>query len=189
MSRAQHPRQTGGVISRAQHLAGILPKHDPATVARRGERRERSLGPNCDLPRAGGAPELFDAISVHGGTGTPVPEITTAGAEGMRPLDSDITSIKREGLTALHAVPLEPFQEELRHGGVPIVRVKNVDVLRAKPGTLIHPASRAVGPVLYFVQIGLRSTLSEVMLGMIQHVDRWSPHVPGALGGGEEVGG
>src|SRR5262252_6206044 len=101
MSCAQHPRQTGGVMSRAQHLAGILPKHDPAAVARRGERRERRLGPDRDLPRAGGAPELFDAIGVHGGAGASVPEITTAGAKGMRPLDSDITSVKREGITAL----------------------------------------------------------------------------------------
>src|SRR6516225_1730507 len=96
-------------MSRAQHLAGILPEHDPAAVARRGERCERSLGPHRDLPRAGGAPELFDAIGVHGGAGAPVPEITTAGAEGMRPLDSDITSVKRKGLATLHTVPLEPF--------------------------------------------------------------------------------
>src|SRR5215813_12122046 len=91
MSHAQHPRQTGGVLSRAQHLAGILPEHDPAAITRRGEGRERSLGPHRDLPRAGGAPELFNAIGVHGGAGAPAPEIATAGAEGVRPLDSDIT--------------------------------------------------------------------------------------------------
>src|SRR5262249_57603468 len=54
-------------------LAGVLPEHDPAAVAGGGERRERGLGSYLDLPRASGTPELFDAIGVHGGTGSPLP--------------------------------------------------------------------------------------------------------------------
>src|SRR6266581_6353441 len=118
--------------SRAQHrgavLARVLPEHDPAAAAGRGERRERGLGPYLDLSRASGAPELFDAIGVHGGAGAPVTQIATAGAEGMWTLDSDIASVKSEGITALHAVPLKSFQKELAHGGVTIVGVKDVDV-------------------------------------------------------------
>src|SRR2546425_7834488 len=108
----------------------MLPEHDPAAAAGRGERRERGLGPYLDLPRASGAPELFDAISVHSSAGAPVPQIATAGAEGMRALDSDIAGVKREGLAALHAVPLKSFQEELAHDGISIVWVKDVDILR-----------------------------------------------------------
>src|SRR5712692_3617339 len=169
-------------------LAGMLPEHDPAAAAGGGERRERGLGSDLDLPRASGAPELFDAIGVHGGAGAPVTQIATAGAEGMRTLDADIASVKSEGITALHTVPLKSFQEELAHGGVTIVGVKDVDVLRAEPGTLIHPPGRAVGPVLYLVQVGLGGALSEVMLCMVQHVDRRLLHIPSALGGREEVG-
>src|SRR3989454_10179721 len=117
----------------------MLPEHDPAAAAGRGERRERGLGPYLDLPRASGAPELFDAIGVHGSAGAPVPQIATAGAEGMRTLDADITRVKRQGVSTLHAMPLERFQEELAHGSVPIVGVEDVDVLRADPGPLIHP--------------------------------------------------
>src|SRR5712691_4606627 len=170
-------------------LAGMLPEHDPAAAAGGGERRERSLGSDLDLPWASSAPELLDAIGVHGGAGAPVPQIATAGAEGMRTLDADIARVKREGLPALHAVPLECFQEELAHGGVPIVGVKDVDVLRAEPCTLIHPPGRAVGPIFYFVQVWLGSTLSEVVLRMVQHVDRRLLHIPSALGGREEIGG
>src|SRR5712691_3248370 len=128
-------------------LARILPEHDPAAAARGGKRRERGLGPDLDLPRASGAPELFDAIRVHGGAGAPVPQIATAGAEGMRTLDANIARVKREGISALHAVPLERFQEELAHGGVPIVGDKDVNALRAEPGSLTHPPGRAVGPL------------------------------------------
>src|SRR5436309_1263801 len=117
----------------------MLPEHDPAATAGRGEGCQRGLGPYPDLPRAGGAPELFDAVSIHGGAGAPVPQIATAEAEGMRTLDADIAGIKRQGLAALHAVPLERFQEELAHGGVPIVGVKDVNVLRAESGPLVHP--------------------------------------------------
>src|SRR5712691_8997219 len=148
-------------------LAGVLPEHNPAAAAGSGERRERGLGPYRDLPRASGAPELFDAIGVHGGAGAPVTQIATAGAEGMWAIDSDIASVKSEGITALHAVPLKSFQEELTHGGVAIVGVKDVDVLRAEPGTLIHPAGRAVGPVLDLVQVWLGGALPEVMLCMV----------------------
>src|SRR5437899_2392877 len=131
----------------------MLPEHDPAAAAGGGERRKRGLGPDRDLPRASGAPELFDAIGVHGGAGAPVTQIATAGAEGMWTLDTDIASVKRQGLPAFHTVPLISFQEELAHDGVTIVGVKDVDVLRAEPGTLIHPAGRTVGPVLDLVQV------------------------------------
>src|SRR5712691_4855820 len=134
-------------------LAGMLPEHDPAAAAGGGERRERSLGSDLDLPRASAAQELFDAIGVHGGAGAPVTQIATAGAEGMWTLDSDIASVKREGLPALHTVPLKTLQEELAHDGVPIVWVKDVDVPRTEPGTLIHPAGRTVGPALDLVQV------------------------------------
>src|SRR5262245_5080826 len=76
-------------------LAGILPKHDPAAAARGGEGCERGLGPDLDLPRARAAPELFDAISVHGSAGAPVPQIAPAGAKGMRAFDADIAGVKR----------------------------------------------------------------------------------------------
>src|SRR5690349_7647354 len=170
-------------------LAGVLPEHDPAAVARGGERRECGLGSYLDLPRTSGAPELFDAISVHGGAGAPVPQIATAGVEGMWTLNADITRVKCERISALHAMPLKSFQEELGHGGVPIIGVKDVDVLRAKPSPLIHPPGGTVSPLFYFVQVWLRGALSEGMLRMVQHVDRWLLHILGALGGGEEISG
>jgi hypothetical protein len=136
---------------RRKSLAGVLPEHDPTAVAGSGERSERGLGPDLNLPRARGAPELFDAISVHGRAGPPIPEIAPAGAEGMRALDPNVARVKSEGISALDAVPLERFQKELRHGGVPIVGVKDVDVLRPKPGSFIHPPRRAVGPLFDFV--------------------------------------
>src|SRR3712207_2578505 len=120
-------------------LAGVLAEHDPATAAGGGERRQRGLSPDLDLPWARGAPKLFGAIGVHGGAGAPIPQITPAGAEGVRALDSDIARIKRQGLPALHTMPLKRLQEKLRHDGVTVVGVKDVDVLRAEPGPLIHP--------------------------------------------------
>src|SRR5215211_9562094 len=167
----------------------MLPEHDPAAVARGGERCKRGFSPDFDLPRASSAPELFDAIGVHGCTGAPIPQVATAGTEGMGPLDADIARVKREGISTLHAMPLKRFQEKLSHGSVPIVGVEDVDVLRAKPGPFIHSPGRAVGPLFDFVQVWLRGTLSEVMQRMIQHVDRWLLHISGALGGGEEIGG
>src|SRR5712691_5041823 len=134
-------------------LAGMLPEHDPAAAAGGGERRERGLGSDLDLPRASGAPELFDAIGVHGGAGAPVPQIATAGAEGMRTLDANIARVKREGISALHAVPLESFQVELGHDSISVIGVEDVDVLRAEPGSLIHPPGGAVSPIFYFVQV------------------------------------
>ena len=44
----------------------------------------------------------------------PVAQIAAAGAEGMRSLDADIAGVEREGVAALHAVPLERLQVELR---------------------------------------------------------------------------
>src|SRR4029453_6683595 len=93
-------------------LAGILSKHDPATAARGGESSERGLGSDLDLARARAAPELFDAIGVHGGAGAPVPQIAAAGVEGMRAFDTDIAGVKCKGLPTLHAMPLECFQKE-----------------------------------------------------------------------------
>ena len=172
-----------------QPLARVLAEHDPAAAAGGGERGERGFGPDLDLPRASSAPELFDAIGIHRGAGAPVAEIATTRAEGMRTLDADIARVKPESLTTLHPMPLECFQEELAHGGVPIIGVEDVDVLRPKPSSLIHPPGRAVGPLFDFIQIWLRRALSKVVLRMVQHVDRWLLHISGAVGGGEEIGG
>src|SRR4029453_17289636 len=147
-------------------LAGILSKHDPATTAGGGESSERGLGPDLDLARARAAPELFDAIGIHGSAGAPVPQIAPTGAEGMRAFDADIASVKRESLPALHTMPLECFQKELCHGGIAIIGVKNVDILRAEAGSLIHPPGRAVGPLFDFIQVRLRGALSEIVLRM-----------------------
>src|SRR5205807_5224414 len=87
--------------------AGMFAEHDPATAAGSGEGRQRGLGAYLDLPRAGGAPQLFDAIGVHGGAGASIPEIAAARAKRMRSLDPNVASIEREGPAALDAVPLE----------------------------------------------------------------------------------
>ena len=63
------------------------------------------------VPRSCSMLSVYMAVRVR-----PLPEIATAGAEGMRPLDADIARVKRESLPALHAMPLERFQEELGHG-------------------------------------------------------------------------
>ena len=51
----------------------MLTEHDPAAAAGRGEGRQRGLGPNRDLSRAGRAAELLDAVGVHGGAEAPRP--------------------------------------------------------------------------------------------------------------------
>ena len=107
----------------------------------------------------------------------------------MRSLDSNVASIEREGLAALDAVPLEGFQEELRHGCITVVGIEYVDVLRAEPGTLVHSAGGAIGPVLDLIQVRLRGALPEIVLGVVQHVDRRLPHVASAIGGREQVSG
>ena len=72
---------------------------------------------------------------------------------------------------------------------IAVVRVEDIDVLRAEPGALVHPPGRAVGPLLDLVQVRLRAALPEVVLRMVEHIDRRLPHVAGALGGGEEIRG
>src|SRR5438132_8441999 len=139
-------------------------EHDPAATAWRGERRQRSLCPNPDLPCAGRAAELLYAVGVHGGAGAPVPQIAAARAERVRSLDPDIAGVEREGIAAFDAVPLEGLQEELRHGCIAVVRIEYVNVLGPKPGTLVHSAGGAVGPILNLVQIFLCGALSEVVL-------------------------
>src|SRR5262245_52069387 len=160
VSQTPRPSSLRSYECRGRCLAGVLPEHNPAAATRGGEGSECGLGPDFDLPRTSGASELFDAIGVHSGAGAPIPQIATAGAEGMRTLDADITRVKRESISTLHAMPLERFQEKLGHGGVPIVGVEDVDVLWAKPGPLIHPPGRAAGPLFDFVQVWLGRALS-----------------------------
>src|SRR5688500_13222580 len=111
-------------------LVWILTEHDPAAAAGRGKRRQRRLRPHRHLTLASRAAELFNTVGVHGSAGAPVAQIATAGTEGMRALDANIVRVKREGVAALHAVPLEPFEKELGHGGVTVIRVENVHVRR-----------------------------------------------------------
>ncbi len=125
-------------------LAGVLAKHDPASAGRRGESGQGSLRPYLDLPRASGSPKLFNAIGVHGGAGASVPEVPTAGAEGMWPLDGDIAGKEVKRLSPLHPMPLESLQEKLADGGVAIVRVEDIDVLGTEPSSLEHHAGRPV---------------------------------------------
>ena len=70
----------------------------------------------------------------------PLPRLPPLELKGCGPFDADIAGVEREGVAALHAVPLERFQVELGHDGVAVVRVEDVDVLRAEPGAFVHPA-------------------------------------------------
>ena len=45
----------------------------------------------------------------------PLPEVAAARAERMRALDADVAGVEREGVAALHAVPLERLEVELGH--------------------------------------------------------------------------
>ena len=105
----------------------------------------------------------------------------------MRALDSDIARVKREGFPALHAMPLERFQKKLGHGGVPIVGIKDVNILRAEPApSYILRAAQSVHS-----SISSRSgcvVRCRKLCAMVQYVDRWLLHILGALGGGEEIG-
>src|SRR6516225_8234649 len=139
-------------------------EHDPAAIAWRGECRQRSLCPNPDLPGAGSAAELLDAVGVHGGTGAAVPQIAAARREWVRSLDPHIAGVERESVAAFDAVPLEALQEELRHRCIAVVRIEYINVVGPKPGTLVHSPGGAVGPVLDLVQIFLRGALPEVVL-------------------------
>ena len=71
-------------------LAGVLAKHDPASAGRRGESGQGGLGPHLNLPRSSGSPQLLNAVGVHGGASATAAQVATAGAEGIRTLDSDL---------------------------------------------------------------------------------------------------
>jgi hypothetical protein len=76
------------------------------------------------------------------------------------PLDPDIARVEPEGIAAIDAVPLEGFQEELRHGCIAAVRIEYINILGRKPGALVHPPGGAVD----LVQIGLRSAPLKIVL-------------------------
>src|SRR6516162_7429319 len=165
----------------------MFAEHDPAATARRGECRQRSLCPNPDLACASRAAELLYAVGVHGRTAAPGPQIAAARAERVRSLDPDVAGIEREGVAAVDAVPLEALQKELRHRGIAVVRIEYIDVLGPKPGAPIHSPGGAVDPVLDLVQIFLCAALPEIVLRVIEHIDRRLLHVAGALGCREEI--
>ena len=127
--------------------------------------------------RAPAVPRSCSMLSVYmaGRTGAPVPQIAAARRERVRSLDPDIARVEREGIAAFDTVPREGLQEELRHGGIAVVRIEYVNVLGPKPGTLVHSPGGAVGPVLDLVQIGLCGALPEVVLRVIEHIDRRQP--------------
>jgi hypothetical protein len=81
----------------------VFAEHDPPATAGCGECRQRRLCPNPDLPGAGRAAELLDAVGVHGGTGAPVPQIAAARAEQVRFLDPDIARVERDGIATFDA--------------------------------------------------------------------------------------
>src|SRR4051794_25092170 len=74
--------------------ARVLPKHDPPPTTWRGEGPQRSLCPNLDLPRAGRAAKLLNAVGIHRGAGAPVSQIAAARAQRVRPLDPDIARVE-----------------------------------------------------------------------------------------------
>src|SRR6266481_2568357 len=126
-----------------RHLRGLpvsrgFAEHDPAATAWRGECRQRRLCPKPDLPGASRAAELLYAVGVHRRTGAPVPQIAAARRERVRSLDPDIARVEREGIAAFDAVPLEGLQEELRHRCIAVARIEYIDVVKAKPGSLVH---------------------------------------------------
>src|SRR5580700_11477015 len=124
--------------------ARAFAEHDPAAAAWRGEGGRRGLCPNLDLPGAGRAAELLDAVGVHRRAEAPSPQIAAARTERVRSLDPDIAGVEREGIAAFDAVPLEALQKELRHRCIAVVRIEYIDVLGPKPGTLVHSAGGAV---------------------------------------------
>src|SRR3954453_21423678 len=164
-------------------------EHDPAAAAWRGECRQRGLCPNPDLPGAGRAAELLYAVGVHGGAAAPGPQIAAARAERVRSLDPDIAGVEREGVAAFDAVPLEALQEELRHDRIAVVGIEDMAARGPEPGDLVHSPGGAVGPVLDLVQIFLGAALPEIVLRVVQHIDRRLAHVASAFGSREEIGG
>jgi len=167
----------------------MLAEHHPAATTGRSEGRQRGFSSHFYLPWAGRSSKLFDTIGIHGGTGTAVPQIATAGTERMRTLHSNVVRVKGERVSSLYAVPLEGLQKKLGHRSVTVVGVKNINICGAEPGALKHSPSGAVRPVFYLVQIRLGGALREIVLGMVEYVHGWLPHVPGALGSSDQVGG
>ena len=119
----------------------------------------------------------------------PGAEIAAARTERVRSLDPDIAGVEREGVAAFDAVPLEALQEELRHDRIAVVGIEDIDVGGPEPGALVHSPGGAVGPVLDLVQIFLGAALPEIVLRVVEHIDRRLLHVAGALGGREEIRG
>jgi hypothetical protein len=56
----------------------------------------------------------------------------------VRALDPGIARVERKGIAAFDAVPLEALQKELGHRCIAVARIEYIDVLRPKPGTLVH---------------------------------------------------
>jgi len=110
----------------------VFAEHDPAAAAGCSEGRQRRLGPDLDLTRAGGAAELLDAVGVHRGAAAPGSQIAAARRERVRSLDPDITSVEGEGISAFYAVPLEALQKELRHRCMTVVRIEYINVVGRK---------------------------------------------------------
>ena len=119
----------------------------------------------------------------------PFPRLPPLEENGCGPSTADIAGVELEGIAAFDAVPLEGLQEELRHRCIAVVRIEYIDVLGPKPGTLVHSPGGAVGPVLDLVQIFLCGALPEIVLRVIEHIDRRLPHGAGALGSREEIRG
>ena len=59
----------------------VFAEHDPAAIAWRGKCRQRSPRPNPDLPRAGSAADLLDAVVYMG----PVPKLPPFEQNGCGP--------------------------------------------------------------------------------------------------------
>ena len=95
----------------------------------------------------------------------------------MRAPDAHIARMEGVRLPPLHAVPLERLEPELGHDRIAIIRVKDVDILRAGPGALPHHAGDTVRFRLDFIQRGLGTPLPGLVLGMVQDVDQRLPHV------------
>ena len=103
----------------------------------------------------------------------------------MRALDSDIARVKREGFPALH--PCHWNASRTGHSGVPIVGIKDVNILRAEPAPsyILRARSRSSS---ISSRSGCVVRCRKLCANGSVHVDRWLLHILGALGGGEEIG-
>jgi hypothetical protein len=91
-------------------LVGRIAPYHP--VAKAGDRSSRygSLRPSVlylDLALARLSTQLLQAIGVHPAAGATVTAVTTARAEGMWSLDSDIAGVKVVRLSPLNAMPAQ----------------------------------------------------------------------------------